>query len=145
MRKILVASHGYLADGIKSSVKILTGLDDVITVVNAYVDESDYTCALQDFIDSVGDDDEGVIFTDIYGGSVFQKVALMEPEKRGIFHVTGMNLAVVIEMLIRMDPLTKELVDEIVGGASDLLMRVEPLPQQAAAQDADDSDDAFFA
>ena len=43
MKKILVVSHGYLADGIKSSVGILTGNQDLITAVNAYVDESDYT------------------------------------------------------------------------------------------------------
>lgn len=53
MKKILVASHGCLADGIKSSVGILTGNQDLITTVNAYVDESDYTATIQEFIDSV--------------------------------------------------------------------------------------------
>lgn len=145
MRKILVASHGYLADGIKSSVKILTGLDDAITAVNAYVDESDYTQSLQDFIDSVGEGDDGVIFTDIYGGSVFQKVALMEPEKRGVFHVTGANLAAVIETLIRQEPLTAELLDEIVASASGLMTRVEPISNQEAPSDDGANEADFFA
>lgn len=85
MKKILVASHGYLADGVKSSVGILTGNQDVIATVNAYVDERDYTSSIQEFIDSVDCDDDAVIFTDIYGGSVFQKVVLLEPEKKASF------------------------------------------------------------
>lgn len=144
MKKILVASHGYLADGIKSSVGILTGNQDLITAVNAYVDESDYTPRIQEFIDSVAPEDDAVIFTDIYGGSVFQKVALLEPEKKGIVHVTGVNLAAVIEALIRTDPLTTEVMDEIVSGASALMQRVKPVSELAAADEDSSSDDGFF-
>ncbi|WP_102338024.1 PTS sugar transporter subunit IIA [Collinsella provencensis] len=144
MKKILVASHGYLADGIKSSVGILTGNQDLITAVNAYVDESDYTPRIQEFIDSVAPEDDAVIFTDIYGGSVFQKVALLEPEKKGIVHVTGVNLAAVIEALIRTDPLTPEVMDEIVSGASALMQRVKPVSELAAADEDSSSDDGFF-
>lgn len=144
MKKILVASHGYLADGIKSSVGILTGNQDLITAVNAYVDESDYTPRIQEFIDSVAPEDDAVIFTDIYGGSVFQKVALLEPEKKGIVHVTGVNLAAVIEALIRTDPLTTEVMDEIVSGASALMQRVKPVSELAAVDEDSSSDDGFF-
>ena len=97
MKKILVASHGHLATGIQSSVEILTGMADQITAIDCYIDESDSTPKIEEFIESVGPGDEGVIFTDIYGGSVFQKVVLLQPEKRGIVHVTGMNLGLVIE------------------------------------------------
>lgn len=144
MKRILVASHGYLADGIKSSVGILTGNQDLITAVNAYVDESDYTASIQEFIDSVEPDDDAVIFTDIYGGSVFQKVMLMEPEKKGIVHVTGFNLAAVIETLIRTDPITPELMDEIVQNASGLMQRMTCVssPSNVIADVGDD--DGFF-
>ena len=144
MKRILVASHGYLADGIKSSVGILTGNQDLITVVNAYVDESDYTTTIQEFIDSVEPDDDAVIFTDIYGGSVFQKVMLMEPEKRGIVHVTGFNLAVVIEALIRTDPITPELMDEIVQNASGLMRRMTCVSSSSSVITDSGDDDGFF-
>lgn len=144
MKRILVASHGYLADGIKSSVGILTGNQDLITVVSAYVDESDYTTTIQEFIDSVEPDDDAVIFTDIYGGSVFQKVMLMEPEKRGIVHVTGFNLAVVIETLIRTDPITPELMDEIVQNASGLMRRMTCVSSSSSVIADLGDDDGFF-
>lgn len=77
---------------------------DMVEAVDCYVDDSDFTPRIQAFIDSVGPEDEAIIFTDIYGGSVFQKVVLMEPEKRGIVHVTGMNLGLVIEALLGAEP-----------------------------------------
>lgn len=144
MKRVLVASHGYLADGIKSSVGILTGNQDLITAVNAYVDESDYTASIQEFIDSVEPDDDAVIFTDIYGGSVFQKVMLMEPEKKGIVHVTGFNLAAVIETLIRTDPITPELMDEIVQNASGLMQRMTCVSSSSNVIADVGDDDGFF-
>ena len=74
MKKLLIATHGQLADGYRSSLSILTGMQDAVEYIDAYVDESDYTPGLQTFIESIGPDDTGIIFTDIYGGSVFQKV-----------------------------------------------------------------------
>ena len=123
---------------------ILTGNQDLITTVNAYVDESDYTATIQEFIDSVKPDDDAVIFTDIYGGSVFQKVMLLEPEKKGIVHVTGFNLAAVIEALIRTDPITPELMDQIVQDASGLMQRMECVSDSMAATDGEGCDDDFF-
>lgn len=108
MKKVLVASHGHLASGIRSSIGILTGMADMVEAVDCYVDDSDFTPRIQAFIDSVGPEDEAIIFTDIYGGSVFQKVVLMEPEKRGIVHVTGMNLGLVIETLLGAEPVTAD-------------------------------------
>lgn len=141
MRKLLLASHGHLASGLKSSVQILTGDSSAITAVDAYVDDSDYTEAIKQFIDSCGPDDEAVIFTDILGGSVFQKVALLEPEKHGIPHVTGMNLAVVMECLLTPDPLTPENIDAITGEAASQLMRVNVSEDTNEQESADD----FFA
>ena len=88
MRKVLVATHGYLADGIKSSVGILTGREDCITCIDAYVDQSDYTPQLRAFIDSVEEGDEAVIFTDMYGGSVNRENAVQlipRPNIDGLF------------------------------------------------------------
>ena len=114
MKKVLVASHGHLASGIRSSIEILTGMADMVEAVDCYVDDSDFTPRIQAFIDSVGPEDEAIIFTDIYGGSVFQKVVLMEPEKRGIVHVTGMNLGLVIEALLGAEPVTADSIKQSV-------------------------------
>lgn len=41
MKKILIATHGHLASGFLSSIQLLTGKVQEITVINAYVDECD--------------------------------------------------------------------------------------------------------
>lgn len=117
MKKLLIATHGKLADGYRSSLSILTGMQDSVEYIDAYVDESDYTPKLQAFIDSVGPDDTGVIFTDIYGGSVFQKVALMLEGRQNIFHVTGINLGLVIELLLTDVAITPTYLEEVISAA----------------------------
>ena len=141
MKKVLVASHGHLASGIRSSIEILTGMADMVEAVDCYVDDSDFTPRIQAFIDSVGPEDEAIIFTDIYGGSVFQKVVLMEPEKRGIVHVTGMNLGLVIEALLGVEPVTADSIKQIVELARATMQVVEP-PSKAADNEGSDGD--FF-
>jgi PTS system mannose-specific IIA component len=127
MRKICIVSHGHLASGIKSAIGILTGKADSVEAIDAYVDDSDFTSRIEKFIDSVGPKDEAVIFTDIYGGSVFQKVILAQPERKGIFHVTGTNLAAVIQCLLSADPLTPKVIDELVTESARYLQRVPPV------------------
>lgn len=141
MKKVLVASHGHLASGIRSSIGILTGMADMVEAVDCYVDNSDFTPRIQAFIDSVGPEDEAIIFTDIYGGSVFQKVVLMEPEKRGIVHVTGMNLGLVIEALLGAEPVTADSIKQSVELARTTMQVVEP-PSKAADNEGSDGD--FF-
>ena len=141
MKKVLVASHGHLASGIRSSIEILTGMADMVEAVDCYVDNSDCTPRIQAFIDSVDPEDEAVFFTDIYGGSVFQKVVLMEPEKRGIVHVTGMNLGLVIETLLGAEPVTADSIKQSVELARATMQVVEP-PSKAADNEGSDGD--FF-
>ena len=141
MKKVLVASHGHLASGIRSSIEILTGMADMVEAVDCYVDDSDFTPRIQAFIDSVGPEDEAVIFTDIYGGSVFQKVVLMEPEKHGIVHATGMNLGLVIEALLGAEPVTADSIKQSVELARATMQVVEP-PSKAA--DNEESEGDFF-
>ena len=139
MKKVLVASHGHLASGIRSSIEILTGMADMVEAVDCYVDDSDFTPRIQAFIDSVGPEDEAIIFTDIYGGSVFQKVVLMEPEKR--VHVTGMNLGLVIEALLGAEPVTADSIKQSVELARATMQVVEP---PSKAEDNEGSDGDFF-
>lgn len=102
MRRVLIASHGKLASGIQNSIKILTGMDEMIETIDAYVDETDYTEKLEAFVKKVNAEDEVFIFTDLYGGSVNQKVMVMVAEfkEKNIRVITGMNLPIVLSILL---------------------------------------------
>lgn len=136
MKKILIASHGHLASGIQSSIGILTGNPDVVQAIDAYVDDSDYTEDIKALLNSVKPGDEAVIFTDIYGGSVFQKVVLLQPEQYGVFHVTGVNLPAVVQVLLSAEPITEQSLDSLVGEAQQYLQRVAP-PEMSDSEEAD--------
>lgn len=100
--KYLIASHGKLASGFKSSVKILCGKQDECQVIDAYLDNSDFTSDIDKFIDSVQENDTGVIFTDLYGGSVNQKVVteLLTKSKKNIYVISNSNLAIILSILL---------------------------------------------
>lgn len=136
MKKILIATHGHLADGYKSSLSILAGRQDQVCYVNAYVDDSDYTQAIRAFIDSVGSDDEGVIFTDLHGGSVCQRVALERPGLDGVFHITGANLALVIEVLLTDEKITREYLTSAIEVARSCMRLIEEDVSQVSTEES---------
>jgi mannose PTS system EIIA component len=121
MKRILIATHGSMANGIKNSIHILTGMDDQITTINAYLenDNSDYTVKIREFIDAIKPEDEAFIFTDINGGSVNQKVCLLMSEtNKDIFVITGTNLMIVLAVLLEPRKITKEVLQELIDQAS---------------------------
>lgn len=105
MTDILIASHGHMASGMKSSIEILTGMGAQIVAVDAYVDESDYLPEIRQFVKNATG--PAVIFTDLLGGSVNQKVVL-ECDHQNIFIVSQMNLAIVMAVLLDTEELTTQ-------------------------------------
>lgn len=101
-KKFLVATHGQLASGFQSSLTILADKGAEIEVIDAYVTNEDYTSTITDFISSVELDQQGVIFTDLFGGSVNQKVVteLILSKKEQIFIISNTNLAIILTLVL---------------------------------------------
>lgn len=136
MNKICIATHGELASGYKSALTMLTGLQDRVSYINAYVDESDYTQQLEEFYASLSDTDLGIVCTDLFGGSVFQRVICTLPSCERLIHITGINLALVIELLLS-DDLTSEQLQIIVTQARETMQVVELPASEPAFVDED--------
>ena len=145
MRKIMIATHGYLANGIKSSIELLTGKKENVSYLNAYVDDKDYTLEIKKFMESIGEEDEAVIFTDIYGGSVNQKAVLMLPEDKKIFLITGFNLPVVIEILLFSEPLNDTVVKRIIEESRIQLLDVSKINNKSKCKAGKEECDDFLA
>ena len=69
MLKIFLSSHGSMASGMQSSLKILMGECENLTVFDAYLDESCVQDHLDAFYETVGPEDEVLLCSDLYGGS----------------------------------------------------------------------------
>ncbi len=135
MTDILIASHGHLASGLKSSVDILTGMGDKIQVIDAYVDKTDYTSKITDFIKN--SQRPAVIFTDLKGGSVNQKVVLEAAKEKDIFIVTQTNLAIVMAVFLDSEELTEEHLEELIGQSQVELFKLEKEQKNVEDQKSD--------
>ncbi len=117
-KHFLIASHGKLASGIQSSLNILCGKGDDVEVIDAYVDDSDYTEKLNEFVAHVADGEQGIIFTDIFGGSVNQKAvaAVVGAHKDNVLIVSNTNLPLALTVILSAGdgPITIDDINEAI-------------------------------
>lgn len=139
MRKLLVASHGELANGVKSSLSMLVGKTDSITFLNAYVNKEDIDETLNKFFSEDEAKNERIVFTDLLGGSVNQKVTLYA-KKYHAFIIAGFNLPIILDVLLSPETLTKEILSKKVEESRKALVLVEPENLSSTV----DSEEDFF-
>ena len=124
MKKFMVASHARLATGYQSTIDLFAGSDHQITYVSAYVDEVDLDQEVTNFISSISDDDQAVIFTDLFGGSVNQKFVIAAQNKTNIFVVAGMNLPVILEIILSPDNFDRDVIDSLIANGRTAMQQV---------------------
>ena len=95
-----------MASGIKNTIEMLLGKRQDVYAVDAYVEDQEFSETLQNMVNSI-EDSYIYIFTDIVSGSVNQTVSHMLNDCR-IHLITGINLPVIIECILR----NKEMSDE---------------------------------
>lgn len=110
MRKIVLASHGELADGLKHTLRYFAGDRLDITTICAYVDEISVQEKIEQFFHQTNDDDEVLIFTDLFGGSV-NRAFLPYMHKKHVHLITGVFLGIILELIYRKEDYLSE--DEI--------------------------------
>ena len=99
MRRFILASHAYMSKGIKTSLELILGKQDNLSVYCAYAEGEPFFKPL--VIQEVEDhpEDEFVIMTDLLGGSVNNE--LLELTTKGNVHlVTGTNLILAMSILL---------------------------------------------
>ena len=115
--KVLLGSHGRFASGIKTSLEILIGKEDAnkLTVIDAYIDGNDVDAQLEDFFNNVDDSEQVLMLSDLYGGSVNQKMYLYL-NRSNTYLVAGVNLAFVLEICM-LDKVDSDTLERIVEQA----------------------------
>ena len=135
--KVLIATHGMMASGVVNTLSLFTDCND-IRYLNAYVDESDYTQQIVDFINQIDETETAIIFTDIIGGSVNQKVVAMN-HRKNVKIITGFNLALILE-IIMSDATQDEQIEVIIEQASEQMKLIK----LDLLQDSNDNEALFF-
>lgn len=140
-RKYLMGSHGHLASGMQSSINILAGKGGELKVIDAYVTDEDYTPQITAFLEDLQDDEQGVIFTDFYGGSVNQKVAaeVVKSGKTNVFVLANANLPLVLGVMLSPEEvLTADNLTSMTDEAAPQLVQLAPAKQETAEEELDD-------
>lgn len=99
MKKIIIMTHGRLAEGIKDCVNVVTGMGEMIQTLSLNRDDNldDFD---EKFVEIIKDSQEGaLVFVDMVGGSPYN-VALKHLEEFDYYSViTGVNVNMVLEII----------------------------------------------
>ena len=124
MTKFFLSSHGHLASGLASSLDILLGSHDRVTVFDAYVDERSLNNALDAFYETVAPDDQVILLSDMFGSSVNNTMYTYLARPNTML-IAGVNLALVIGLVILDGEISRETLEEIVSQSREALQIVD--------------------
>lgn len=133
MKKYAVASHGKLAEGIKSTLELFVGNEVDITYICAYVDNyPDLDQQINSFFSKVDEEDQVFVFTDLFGGSVNQKFTMAAADKSNVFVIAGFNLPLIVETVLASDHIDKSSLETMLDNSRQA-MQISSLEQEKPA------------
>ncbi|KAA9001262.1 PTS N-acetylglucosamine transporter subunit IIBC [Affinibrenneria salicis] len=139
MRKIIIASHHRLAQGLKDTLNyVVPNAADIIAIA-AYVTNTPIDEEIQASLHDVTDQDEVIVFTDILGGSVNQAFAKFVNHPH--FHViTGTNLPVIMSIMLEIDDgyTSADVIKDAVNNAKEELIYVNDFIVAQSNSDEED-------
>jgi fructoselysine and glucoselysine-specific PTS system IIA component len=136
MRKFLITAHGTFASGIKSSLDIIMGHNENVTVIDAYVDgNKSIEDELKKKLEDIKPEDELVVFSDLMGGSITNQV-LRVALRENVHIVSGMNLPLLIDIIMAdTDVPISVTIENALKAAKEQLVYVNKLINQSNAHD----------
>ena len=97
MRKILLASHRNMAEGMRDTPEFLTGMHNLYAI-SAYMDETSLQQQIEEFTDILKPEDTLLILTDMQGGSVNQMFCPLMSER--VHLICGINLPLALSLAL---------------------------------------------
>lgn len=103
MRKLLIATHGHFAAGIKETMDFILGDTTNTEVICAYVESGfDMNKEVERVISNLDNNDELIVFVDLIGGSVSNAFSTRISDSR-IHLISGVNVPMLIEIATSLD------------------------------------------
>ncbi|GAB6167993.1 hypothetical protein JCM1393_04530 [Clostridium carnis] len=125
--KVLVVGHGEYATGIKSAIKLLTGVDEAIDAINLNdeLTHEDFTVMIKKY---VAENEKLIIIADITGGAPFQitsREVLLNENSDDQYVIGGVSVACILEIVmntivIGSEQSTREVIDNALEGLKDM-------------------------
>ena len=130
--KIFLSTHGKMASGLKSSLEILGGDTDIITVFDAHLPGSTETVEekAEQFFAQCDENETKLLLTDLYGGSVNQSL-MKYVDRPNTFLLSGVNLVLLFELALVPQEYTKEELLSVIETAKEGIKIVEIIQHEA--------------
>lgn len=98
--RLLIATHGTMAEGLKSALSVIVGKVDKVDTICGYVDEENIHEKIKNYFENC--QEEVIVCTDLFGGSVNQAF-IQQLKNRKFILVTGIQLPVLLEIVLAID------------------------------------------
>lgn len=140
MRKIILASHHLMADGLKDTIQyVMPDLDQIETIC-AYMDNQPVENQFKDVLGNINEQDEYLIFTDMLGGSVNQE-AIKYLNYPNVYIITGMSLPIVLSVVLTLkacDKIDETLIRSAIEDAKGQIVYVNDMMKNVGADEDDE-------
>lgn len=129
--KIILASHGVLAKGMKDTLDMIVGNQVSIQAYSAYDEEN------VDFASDISQqitreiNEQFIIVTDVMGGSVNNAMTELVLRYKNVFLITGMNLPLVLSLATYSGDIDLKALDELVQEGKRGLINVNKMVESA--------------
>ena len=129
-KKLLIATHSVFADGIKNAMELVTGEKNSVSTLCAYTnDMTEVETPIKEIIDALCEDEELIVTTDIFGGSVNNEF-MKYLSKSNIYLIAGVNLPLLFELIMNLESEnTVQMIETAVKNARKQLQYCNPLIQ----------------
>lgn len=129
--KIILASHGALAKGMKDTLDMIVGNQVSIQAYSAYDEENvDFASDISQQITREVNE-QFIIVTDVIGGSVNNAMTELVLRYKNVFLITGMNLPLVLSLATYSGDLDLKALDELVQEGKRGLINVNKMVESA--------------
>ena len=134
MRKILIATHGEFAGGLKQTMDFVLGGNEKVGVLSAYT-TPDFDMGRE----ALEDGDELIVLTDVLGGSVANAFSghISHP---GVYVLAGVNAPMLLAMVPMLESAmdTQELITQGIQAAREGCVFINGLMKQAFEESEED-------
>lgn len=139
MKKIIIASHQYLAQGLKSTLEYIVPNTVEVIDINAYIENISVENQILTSLEQCNEEEQIFVFTDLLGGSVNQGF-IEKITKYNIELIAGANLPIIMTIVLSLgeQDLTKDEIREAIEEARNQLVYVNDL---LSTQEIDEDDE----
>jgi len=127
IKKVIIATHGTLAEGFRNTIELIAGPQDEIIDMCFYNGENNYEDEIDRYFTELENDSQLIICTDMQYGSVnqlFMKKIIEHPTKN-IQLLSGVNLPLLLEIVMTPNIVGAEKMTEMIKKAANQIVQVK--------------------